>query len=106
MESRPPTCLATSFALLASMDAPQDGYAAAPGRAQHRLVAIRAAVGRFGANAVFVLTEGIDRPQIQCHIAYTTEETRRILLEAIPRSPLYSGQIEGMGPPLLPVHRR
>jgi tRNA uridine 5-carboxymethylaminomethyl modification enzyme len=48
------------------------------------------------------LTERIDRPQIQCHIAYTTEETRRILLEAIPRSPLYSGQIEGMGPRYCP----
>lgn len=48
------------------------------------------------------LTERIDRPQIQCHIAYTTEETRRILLEAIPRSPLYSGQIEGIGPRYCP----
>src|SRR6266567_894441 len=36
------------------------------------------------------LTEKIERPQIQCHIGYTTEETRRVLLEAIPRSPLYS----------------
>jgi len=34
------------------------------------------------------LTGKIDRPQIQCHIGYTTEETRRILREAIPRSPL------------------
>src|SRR5450432_3937828 len=48
------------------------------------------------------LTEKIDRPQIQCHIGYTTEETRRILLEAIPRSPLYSGQIEGVGPRYCP----
>jgi tRNA uridine 5-carboxymethylaminomethyl modification enzyme len=48
------------------------------------------------------LTERIDRPQIQCHIAYTTEETRRILREAIPRSPLYSGQIEGVGPRYCP----
>jgi tRNA uridine 5-carboxymethylaminomethyl modification enzyme len=48
------------------------------------------------------MTERIDRPQIQCHIGYTTEETRRILLEAIPRSPLYSGQIEGVGPRYCP----
>jgi tRNA uridine 5-carboxymethylaminomethyl modification enzyme len=48
------------------------------------------------------LTERIDRAQIQCHIAYTTGETRRILLEAIPRSPLYSGQIEGIGPRYCP----
>jgi len=48
------------------------------------------------------LTERIDRPQIQCHIGYTTEATRRILQEAIPRSPLYSGQIEGIGPRYCP----
>jgi tRNA uridine 5-carboxymethylaminomethyl modification enzyme len=48
------------------------------------------------------LTEKIDRPQVQCHIAYTTEETHRILREAIPRSPLYSGQIEGVGPRYCP----
>ena len=48
------------------------------------------------------LTEKIDRPQVVCHIAYTTEETHRILREAIPRSPLYSGQIEGVGPRYCP----
>jgi len=48
------------------------------------------------------LTGKIDRPQIQCHIGYTTEETRRVLKEAIPRSPLYSGQIEGIGPRYCP----
>jgi tRNA uridine 5-carboxymethylaminomethyl modification enzyme len=48
------------------------------------------------------LTGRIDRPQIQCHIGYTTEETRRILREAIPRSPLYSGQIAGIGPRYCP----
>jgi tRNA uridine 5-carboxymethylaminomethyl modification enzyme len=48
------------------------------------------------------LTGKIDRAQICCHIGYTTEETRRILLEAIPRSPLYSGQIAGIGPRYCP----
>ncbi len=48
------------------------------------------------------LTERIDRPQIVCHIGYTTEETARILRAAIPRSPLYSGQIEGIGPRYCP----
>jgi tRNA uridine 5-carboxymethylaminomethyl modification enzyme len=48
------------------------------------------------------LTGKISRPQIQCHIGYTTEETGRILREAIPRSPLYSGQIEGVGPRYCP----
>jgi tRNA uridine 5-carboxymethylaminomethyl modification enzyme len=48
------------------------------------------------------LTEKIDRPQVQCHITYTTDETRRILQESIARSPLYSGQIEGIGPRYCP----
>jgi tRNA uridine 5-carboxymethylaminomethyl modification enzyme len=48
------------------------------------------------------LTDKIDRPQIECHIGYTTEETHRVLKEAIPRSPLYSGQIEGVGPRYCP----
>jgi len=48
------------------------------------------------------LTERIDRPQIDCHIGFTTPETLRILREAIPRSPLYSGQIEGVGPRYCP----
>jgi tRNA uridine 5-carboxymethylaminomethyl modification enzyme len=48
------------------------------------------------------LTARIDRPQIQCHIAYTNGDTHRILREAIPRSPLYSGQIEGIGPRYCP----
>jgi tRNA uridine 5-carboxymethylaminomethyl modification enzyme len=48
------------------------------------------------------LTDRIERAQIECHIGYTTEETRRVLREAIPRSPLYSGQIEGVGPRYCP----
>ncbi len=48
------------------------------------------------------LTERIQREQVPCYIAYTTKATHRILREAIPRSPLYSGQIEGIGPRYCP----
>jgi tRNA uridine 5-carboxymethylaminomethyl modification enzyme len=48
------------------------------------------------------MTEKIDRPQIHCHLAYTTEETHRILSDSVARSPLYSGQIEGVGPRYCP----
>jgi tRNA uridine 5-carboxymethylaminomethyl modification enzyme len=48
------------------------------------------------------MTDSIDRKQISCYLAYTTDETRRILAEAVPRSPLYSGQIEGIGPRYCP----
>jgi tRNA uridine 5-carboxymethylaminomethyl modification enzyme len=48
------------------------------------------------------MTERIDRAQIKCHLAYTTDETHRVLSESIARSPLYSGQIEGIGPRYCP----
>jgi tRNA uridine 5-carboxymethylaminomethyl modification enzyme len=48
------------------------------------------------------MTERIDREQVCCHLAYTTDETHRILRESIARSPLYSGQIEGVGPRYCP----
>jgi tRNA uridine 5-carboxymethylaminomethyl modification enzyme len=47
-------------------------------------------------------TDRIEREQIVCHIAYTTEETLRVLRENLHRSPLYSGQIEGLGPRYCP----
>lgn len=48
------------------------------------------------------LTEKIERDQVSCHLAYTTEATHRILSDSIARSPLYSGQIEGVGPRYCP----
>jgi len=48
------------------------------------------------------MTQRIERDQIRCHIAYTTDETHRVLRESIARSPLYSGQIEGIGPRYCP----
>jgi tRNA uridine 5-carboxymethylaminomethyl modification enzyme len=47
--------------------------------------------------------EGIPRlPQISCHITYTTEETKQIILSNIHRSPMYSGKITGIGPRYCP----
>lgn len=37
-----------------------------------------------------------------CHITWTNEETKRIILENIHRSPLYGGKIEGVGPRYCP----
>jgi len=48
------------------------------------------------------LTNKIEREQVSCYIAYTSSRTLQILREAIPRSPLYSGQIEGVGPRYCP----
>lgn len=41
-------------------------------------------------------------PQISCHITYTTEETKQIILANIHRSPMYSGKITGIGPRYCP----
>ncbi len=48
------------------------------------------------------LTEKIEREQINCYISYTGEQTLSILRDSIARSPLYSGQIEGIGPRYCP----
>jgi len=48
------------------------------------------------------LTERIDREQIKCYISYTSDKTLQILRDSISRSPLYSGQIEGVGPRYCP----
>lgn len=47
--------------------------------------------------------EGLPRmPQISCHITYTTADTKKIILDNIHRSPLYSGKISGIGPRYCP----
>jgi tRNA uridine 5-carboxymethylaminomethyl modification enzyme len=48
------------------------------------------------------MTDGIDREQVNCYITYTNEGTHQVLRESIARSPLYSGQIEGVGPRYCP----
>ena len=41
-------------------------------------------------------------PQVSCWITHTTERTHEIIRGALDRSPLYSGQIEGIGPRYCP----
>ena len=40
--------------------------------------------------------------QVSCWITHTTERTHQIIRDALHRSPLYSGQIEGIGPRYCP----
>jgi tRNA uridine 5-carboxymethylaminomethyl modification enzyme len=47
-------------------------------------------------------TVELPQKQISCHIAYTTPETLRIIRENVGRSPMYSGQIKGIGPRYCP----
>ncbi len=47
-------------------------------------------------------TKEIRRPQISCYIGYTTTKVHDLIRENIARSPLYSGQIVGIGPRYCP----
>ena len=47
-------------------------------------------------------TKEIKQRQISCHIAYTTPDTLRIIRDNVSRSPMYSGQIQGIGPRYCP----
>jgi tRNA uridine 5-carboxymethylaminomethyl modification enzyme len=45
----------------------------------------------------------VDHPQqVSCWITHTTERTHQLIRDALHRSPLYSGQIEGVGPRYCP----
>jgi tRNA uridine 5-carboxymethylaminomethyl modification enzyme len=47
-------------------------------------------------------TTTLPQRQVSCHIAYTTPETLRIIRENVSRSPMYSGQIQAIGPRYCP----
>ena len=40
--------------------------------------------------------------KVKCYVTYTNEETHRIILDNLDRSPLYAGRIEGVGPRYCP----
>ncbi len=48
------------------------------------------------------LTNKIEREQVPCYITHTTPESHQVIRDNIARSPLYSGQIEGIGPRYCP----
>ena len=48
------------------------------------------------------LTENVTTPQLECGITYTNERTHQIIRDNIDRAPLFSGQIEGLGPRYCP----
>ena len=41
-------------------------------------------------------------PQISCHLTWTTERTHTLIRESLHRSPLFAGDIEGVGPRYCP----
>ena len=47
-------------------------------------------------------TEAINRRQIECSIGYTNEEVHDVIRRNLDKSPLYSGDIQGIGPRYCP----
>ena len=47
-------------------------------------------------------TESLGENKVDCYISWTNEETKQIILDNIHRSPLYAGEIEGVGPRYCP----
>lgn len=47
-------------------------------------------------------TENLGENKVECHISWTNDETKQIILKNIHRSPLYAGKIEGVGPRYCP----
>lgn len=47
-------------------------------------------------------TEKLGENKVECHISWTNDKTKQIILENIHRSPLYAGKIEGVGPRYCP----
>ena len=58
-----------------------------------------------GDETVTPFSFSTDTPPVNtvvCHMTYTNDETKRVILENINRSPLYAGVIEGVGPRYCP----
>ena len=47
-------------------------------------------------------TDSIKRPQIDCHLLYTTDRVHDLVRGSIDQSPLFNGQISGIGPRYCP----
>lgn len=48
------------------------------------------------------LSEGVPNTQTPCYLAYTNEETHKVILDNLDRAPLYNGSIESTGPRYCP----
>ena len=76
-----------------------------PPRVNRRSVDIEQLEPQYGDEHIvhFSYLENCDVENKQlCYITYTNEETKKIILENLHRSPLYSGKIDGVGPRYCP----
>ncbi len=47
-------------------------------------------------------TQNVKENTVVCHVSYTNDKTKQVILDNLHRSPLYSGVIEGVGPRYCP----
>ena len=76
-----------------------------PPRINLRSVDTKALEPQFGDEKTVAFSfESEKKPEnkLPCYIAYTGEETKKIILDNLHRSPLYSGKIDGVGPRYCP----
>jgi tRNA uridine 5-carboxymethylaminomethyl modification enzyme len=59
-------------------------------------------VGDLGIKFSYDEPQGPGLPQVSCYIAYTNENTKKVVNANLHLSPMYSGQIQGVGPRYCP----
>lgn len=76
-----------------------------PARVHRRSIDFSKLTPQAGDSRITPFSFSTDYPlenKVDCYIAYTNEETHRVIRENLDRSPLYSGRIEGIGPRYCP----
>ena len=76
-----------------------------PSRVNRRSVDFSALEPQYGDERVVPFSfdcEKLPENKLPCYITYTNSETKRVILENLHRSPLYSGRIDGVGPRYCP----
>ena len=76
-----------------------------PSRVHRRSIDFSKLEEQKGDEKVTTFSFAAERPPenvVSCHIAYTNEETHRIILDNLDKSPIYSGRIHAIGPRYCP----
>ena len=78
-----------------------------PARVDKRSVDFSKMTEQFGDKRVVPFSfetdpESVQKEQVSCWLTYTNEETHKIIMDNLDRSPLYSGDIHGTGPRYCP----
>jgi tRNA uridine 5-carboxymethylaminomethyl modification enzyme len=58
--------------------------------------------GNEGTTPFSFMTDKIERPHVPCYLTWTNERTHKIINDNLYRAPLYSGDIDGVGPRYCP----